>query len=40
MYYVYFAILSARLFHSSDLAGLREALAEPCENGAARASRP
>ncbi len=28
MYFFYFSIMSARLFHSSDLDGLREALTE------------
>ena len=31
MYFLYFSIMSARLFHSSDLAGLREGLSESPE---------
>ncbi len=31
MYFLYFSIMSARLFHSTDLDGLREALTEPTE---------
>ena len=29
MYYLFFNIMAARLFHSADLSELRDALAEP-----------
>lgn len=31
MYYLYVQMMAARLFHSADLNGLREALAEPSD---------
>ena len=31
MYFYYFSIMSARLFHSADLDGLREALTDPAD---------